>query len=236
MTARHVIEDFAPAEPGAEHWICTQVVTDQGKTVLPLFVHRIFYGQPCDIAFLQLVPAGPIPPDHVWECPRLQLLPPRLGSQIAAFGYPRSRMRETKANHWEVNTDATTATGRVIEIHYEAGNRATRPFPCFRTDARFDPGMSGGPVFNEDGHVCGIMCSNMPPESADGEHVSYVSTVWPCMGTMVDIPWDRYPAGTSYPVIEMAQARIIDALHLDDVSVVLRPDGTQTVHCRRYDR
>jgi hypothetical protein len=50
MTARHVIEDFAPAQPGAEHLICTQVVTDQGMTVLPLFVHRIYHAQPYDIA------------------------------------------------------------------------------------------------------------------------------------------------------------------------------------------
>jgi hypothetical protein len=62
MTARHVIEAFAPARLGIEHLIRTQVVTDQGKTVLPLFVHRVYYAQPYDIAFLQLVPAGPIPP------------------------------------------------------------------------------------------------------------------------------------------------------------------------------
>jgi len=237
MTARHVIEDFAPAQPGAEHLICTQVVTNQGKTVLPLFVHGVYYSQPHDIAFLHLVPAGPMPHDHVWECPKLDLLPPRAGSTIAAFGYPKSRMQETVANHWEVRTDATTATGTVLEVHHEAVDRSFHPFPCFRTNARFDPGMSGGPVFNEEGHVCGIVCSNMPPEEEDGAHVSYVSTLWPSLGTMVDVPWEgRYPSGASYPVYEMAKARIIDALNLDAVSVVVRGDGTQTVRCRRYDR
>jgi hypothetical protein len=24
--------------------------------------------------------------------------------------------------------------------------------------------MSGGPVFNQDGHLCGIVCSGLPPE------------------------------------------------------------------------
>ncbi len=86
MTARHVIEDFASAQPGAEHLICTQVVTDHGKTVLPLFVHRLYYAQPYDIAFLHLVPAGPIPRDHVWECPRLDLLPPRVGPTLRPSG------------------------------------------------------------------------------------------------------------------------------------------------------
>jgi hypothetical protein len=210
-------------------------VTNQGKTVLPLRVHRVYYAQPYDIAFLHLLPAADILPDLVWACPQLELLPPRVGSQIAAFGYPKSRMWETTTNRWEVHTDATTATGTVLEIHHETRDRGTHPFPCFRTDARFDPGMSGGPVFNEDGNICGIICSNMPPQSADGEHASYVSTLWPCMGTMVDVPWDRYPAGTSYPVYEMAQARIINALHLDDVNVIVRPDRTQTVACRRYD-
>ncbi len=97
--------------------------------------------------------------------------------------------------------------------------------------------MSGEPVFNEAGHVCGIMCSNMPPDAEDGEHVSYVSTLWPCMGTMVDVPWqDRYPPGATYPVYEMAKAGIITARNLDSVSVVVHADGRQTVACRRYDR
>jgi len=236
MTARHVIEDLAFPPEGVGHYVFTQVIADPVKSVLPLRVHRVYYAQPYDIAFLHLVPAAPLPSDHVWACPRLELLPPRVGSRIAAFGYPRSRMRETEPDCWEVNTDATTATGTVLEIHHETRDGGTHPFPCFRTDARFDPGMSGGPVFNEEGHICGIICSNMPPQSADGEHASYVSTLWPCMGTMVDVPWDRYPAGTRYPVYEMAQARIINALHLDHVNVVVRPDGTQTVACRRYDR
>ncbi len=99
--------------------------------------------------------------------------------------------------------------------------------------------MSGGPVLNEQGRLCGIICSNMPPPPGheDGGHVSYVSTLWPAMGTMVDCQWDgRYPLGTFYPVYEMAKAGIIHARDLDFVEVTVRADGTQTVRCRRYDR
>ena len=50
MTARHVVEELAFPQDGAGHLVFTQVVTNQGRTVLPLFVYRVFYAQPYDIA------------------------------------------------------------------------------------------------------------------------------------------------------------------------------------------
>jgi hypothetical protein len=51
-----------------------------------------------------------------------------------------------------------------------------------QTDARFDPGMSGGPVFNKDGQICAVVSTGMPPEYEGGEHYSHASLIWPVFG------------------------------------------------------
>ena len=35
------------------------------------------------------------------------------------------------------------------------------PFPCYHVGARFDAGMSGGPVFDEYGSLCGLVCASL---------------------------------------------------------------------------
>jgi hypothetical protein len=78
------------------------------------------------------------------------------------------------------------------------------PFPCFEVEARFDGGMSSGPVFDETGAVCGIICSGIDGAHESGAPVSYVTTIWPIFGMIINA--DRqgpYPRGVSYPVIEL---------------------------------
>jgi hypothetical protein len=121
------------------------------------------------------------------------------------------------------------------------------PFPCFRVGARFDGGMSGGPVMNDRGRLCGIVCSNMPPSDEGGMHDSFVSTLSPVLGVAIDAPWNAARDRASYPLIEYATARIID-VNLDRVSkpqtraspmrrsMQIRPNPMrQSQHCARWD-
>jgi hypothetical protein len=42
----------------------------------------------------------------------------------------------------------STSSGEVIEIDDKFRDTGLLKFPCFRVNARFDPGLSGGPMFN----------------------------------------------------------------------------------------
>ena len=52
-------------------------------------------------------------------------------------------------------------------------DRLILPTACFETSARFDPGMSGGPVSDEEGAVCGVIASGVDYDSGDPGFTSY---------------------------------------------------------------
>lgn len=122
-----------------------------------------------------------------------------------------------------------TSTGQVIEVLAERRDFML-DWPCFRVDARFDGGMSGGPVFNEAGLVCGIISSNMPPSSSDEEHVSYATTLWPMLAITTN-----FPIGGLEPkkrlVEELVRDGTIAAEHWEDVT--LERDGSGVIRSLR---
>jgi Trypsin-like peptidase domain len=213
--------------------LLTLVIPDQGKTSLPLFGGRVWANDASDIAFLELVPGGPMNLDHVWEVPVLELRPPKVGERVFAFGYPRSSVSMKSPGNFEARTGATTSAGTVTEVHEIRRDRGFLKFPSFETNARFDPGMSGGPVFNAQGHVCGIIASGLSEGGQSTDHRSAAWTLWPAMGLMVNFTWEeRYSRGTYFPMYEFAKAKM-ETRGLDDLSVAVNADGTTTVSCRR---
>lgn len=235
ITARHVVEDhfkyFADRFPNqsdtATHHTLTYLNPGGGHGAIPLFVQRTWYLPPYDIAVLWLWPASEMDPKHVWDCARLSLLPPEIGSRVFAFGYPNSRSDKVVEGKIELRMDATTSTGTIKEVHHERRDAVMYPFPCFHTNARFDGGMNGGPVFNQEGNICGLVCGSLPAESPEIDHTSYVSSLWPLLAIQIDAPWDRYAAGTKYPLYEYAQERIVDVIGLEHFSVDKEPEGSK---------
>jgi hypothetical protein len=108
-------------------------------------------------------------------------------------------------------------------------------FPCFRTDARFDPGMSGGPVFNNStGHLCGVICSSMPGTTNDAGHLSYASSLWPVTGTQIDANETQLEGGQPWPLMRLFQNRTIVSSDLQQIRVVQSEDGQLQVYAA-YD-
>lgn len=124
---------------------------------------------------------------------RMRLSPglPKVGDEITAFGYHGlSEPMKTGADGKRVVTydqKGSFTTGRIIEIHAERRDSSMLRFPCFRTDARFDPGMSGGPVVNKEGSVCGVICSSLGVAAGEEGYISYASLVWPVLGTEIEV-------------------------------------------------
>jgi hypothetical protein len=237
ITAYHVIEDFvrrfegeAPPLDGftpVSFEILAFITLDKGKRTVPLKVLRTWAAEPLDLAVLAIGVPEDFPDDHRWKVPRISLLPPKVGTPIVGFGFADASITRTPGDpHPTLHSKPSITMGEVVEVHHELRDRGRLRFPCFRVDARFDGGMSGGPVFNNcTGHLCGVICSSMPAACPDEHHISYASTIWPIVGTLVDDP--RLPSGRSErrPLYEIFVSRLIPAVDLKRVRLVRAEDG-----------
>jgi hypothetical protein len=92
------------------------------------------------------------------------------------------------------------------------------PFPCFEVEARFDPGMSGGMVLDEQGALCGLICASLHTDDPNAPPISYVASLWPMLKTVISVDrGDRFPRGVSYPVIDLAIDGLVAVNDLDQL-------------------
>jgi len=108
--------------------------------------------------------------------------------------------------------------GYVKDVHQVQRDRLKLTYPCYQVNARFDGGMSGGPVLDDDGKLCGVICSTYPPFSEDEEHASYVATLWPAMAISMNIDvktGQRQPE--YYPLLKLVELNVINATQTERV-------------------
>jgi len=243
LTARHVAEEYIKrydgierlGELGGELSFALQAVQflDTGMRGQTWDVRKIFYNRELtDVALLYLHPVNESQRTFQWRYPKIRLLPPAVGSMVSAFGYHSSVATLREDGVLQIGTNPSHHTGPSRRFTTTDAMRSCSPSRATGPMPRFDPGMSGGPVFG-DGHLCGIICSNLLPENPGvGEHTSHVATLWPAMGVLVDFDRAGHPQGISYQAIELARDKFIDAVDWERVSVITNPNGTIRVECR----
>jgi len=231
LTARHVFDDYwknldgrVPANGAHANFACAVLQEHRtGSVIVRHEIDKVWSAPWTDLALLHLrepacdFQSKPVP------ALAMTMLPPVVGSQVAAFGYPRSTTTESEDSVL-VSRRGVTTVGQVVEVHLQGRDRSQLPWPCFRMDAHIDGGMSGGPVFNDKGEICGLMCTSFGQSGEQEGHLSYVTLLWPMLGLTLDFPRIGYPAG-KYAAIELARANMIHARHWDRVSVTCRSDG-----------
>lgn len=197
---------------------------DKGQTPLLWEVARLWFSFITDVAFLRLSPTSKEAANHVCTGVSMNLLPRRVGTRIAAFGYHSASIELSEEDDeqiiFEWNDPSTTSVGEVIQVYDERRESVMLPFPCFQTNARFKYGMSGGPIFNDSGQLCGLICTSMEDVSEnETEHTSYAASLWPSMGTQIDADRQGFPCGLTYPALELAQHGHIPALGWERIRI-----------------
>jgi hypothetical protein len=126
------------------------------------------------------------------------------------------------------NEKPTTSRGTVTEIYPDRRDSVMLNFPSFQTNARFEPGMSGGPIFSELGELVGIVCTGL---ASDGsvEPVSTATSLWPLMGLGLWIKLEGDPEDMEYSVRDLADRGIVHTKNLDRVSVTRNGDQVSTI-------
>jgi hypothetical protein len=175
-----------------------------------------------DLALLHLGLSGQSAPEQpiVWRQPPIRALPPRAGSVVAAFGYHSSLTKTTRnedgSYHLDLRDEPATATGVIEEILPQGQPAGRFTFPCYRVAARFDAGMSGGPVFDEMGCLCGIISGTYGV--TDDKPLSYVAMLWPMLRMLISENRPHpHAQNVSYPVIDLALMGLLFVVDLSDL-------------------
>jgi serine protease Do len=110
---------------------------------------------------------------------------PQVGEEVMAVGFPDLVSIQNQAIDADVLTEHMYGSiGRVTEVL--PGGREHRPWPTFAVDSHWPGGMSGGPVFNQDGEVIGLVSSSDEPGSDNAQ--SYAFWFAPIRGLQRNLP------------------------------------------------
>jgi serine protease Do len=98
---------------------------------------------------------------------------PTVGEHILALGYADlDRPRGQEDEDRPLRQYLWGSLAPIVEVDPPDPNRA-RPWPLLRIDADWPSGMSGGPVFNEEGNVVGVVSAGF--EGEGGATATYFS-------------------------------------------------------------
>ncbi|MEK6299180.1 MAG: serine protease [Acidobacteriota bacterium] len=236
VTAKHVVEDYE--QRFGKCSVLAANVLEGGKEGALWSVSNCYSSPFTDIALLFLSPVkgSEKAENYEWAvCPMMNLEPPEVGSGVWGFGYPNSEVNHLSSENEEQPSPTmkikwsdrpSITTGTVIEVYFVSRDISKMPFPGFQTDARFDGGMSGGPVFNENGELCGIIGSGYAPYEQGDRWASFVSSLWPLMALQLKVPIPGNEAIDTYLLADLANAKYIRTLNLNKVTIELNGDGS----------
>ena len=229
VTARHVVDDYFAKLDGRtfEHGIearfaCWAIQELTDGRIFRLAIRNVWTAPWSDLALLSVETV----PDRKPQFVTMNLSPPPIGSKVFAFGYHDCRV-DIEGDTVTIARKGSTSVGTVVEVHDDRRDNFSITWPCFRGDARFDGGMSGGPVFNETGQLCGLVCACMPPDVPGGSYVSYVTSLWPMLAIELDVPREGHPPGL-YPVHDLCRDGMIGAVDWDRVALRRDENGRVT--------
>lgn len=188
VTARHVIDEalaIALKTPGAYIallWTASGVDEDDVPDLLggpiPVLTHTKDDTNGSDLALLR---AGMLRDREVvsFPCARLSARLPKVGTKISAVGYARfsvgSDVSTPEVREVEIDPNFHFSSGEITQVFRGGRDMTMLPTACFETSARFDAGMSGGPVFDEEGAVCGVVASSLESDGSGAGFTSYAS-------------------------------------------------------------
>lgn len=167
-------------------------------------------------------------PIQPWVSP-LSFLPPKMGEHVLAVGYPQWNATFRDSANVDVTPTMGKAIGIVEEVWPTGRDALLLPQPSFSVGAKYTGGMSGGPVINSQGYVCGVVSRgfDMADESMS---IAYASLLAPALSLTTE--WaDETGVPFQCDLAELAKRRWI---HTDGsenrVAVHRNEDGTVVLH------
>lgn len=250
MTAKHVVEEFLMPNPrkrdaSGHYKDCSLYALHMTDSTHgpeneffnggPWQLTKAYFAPELDIAFCWLRSMLKDGEPYLLPTPRLSPQLPDVGTRILGFGYHKSTAKISSGlvdgtTVVEYSHEVSLTEGFVLELLPPQGFRR---FPHFMSDARFEPGMSGGPVFKEDGTVCGVICSSLGGCDDETGYISYVSLIWPAFGLSVETRFADEAEIEMVSILDLAKRKFISCDDsLERIQFIDSTDGRQIAYRR----
>ncbi len=233
VTARHVVWDDEIEQPVLPPGVATHTFefpqdghllllvrggdADDAPAVIEV-LRTSLSGHNSDVGLLEIDPSEVRQyfPDLVLPvaCP-LTRTAPEVGGQCLAVGYADPTIDGTSdwvpaepGQSFAANVPLRARAGVIRELHPSGrgtSNTGLGSFPVFEVSAHYDHMMSGGPVFNEQGEVIGVVSSSFDFEG-DEEPVAAASYIAPLLALPVN---DPTKPGTTTTLVELLERGVI---------------------------
>lgn len=209
LAAKHVFEDHIEDLLASRKDVIASSITEHGLmfwSVTQIVMQRD------DLAILVLKLASALPPENLFRVAALTTRTPRVGEIVQIAGF-----RPGEFSGPDVAGNVHVSIGEIKEVHRCGRDRVLLNFPCLEIWCDTLGGMSGGPAFDQSGHLIGILTSGFD------EKPSYVSPHWPCLARPISTFWLQGFVDLPTNILELSKRRVV---------ALERPDAVTSIENR----
>ncbi|SNY54414.1 Trypsin-like peptidase domain-containing protein [Arsukibacterium tuosuense] len=235
LTATHVWEDYLKIiekrklhetlKPGAKlnFMLMLRIDLPSGDSV-HFSIERIQFHLKGDISVLEIIAQEGFDWSILAPYPTLRLNPPHVNESIYAYGFPNSSVEIEADGRKGFHVWTHLSAGTVNEVHETHRDKILLKFPCYQVDALLLGGMSGGPITDSQGNICGVIASSHTLEIiGDESPIGYASTLWPILGVCLEQPLGKKKY--QYPrLIRLFRTKVIKSIDIDHFELICDPE------------
>lgn len=174
-----------------------------------------------DLTLLGLTYASDIPDDKTFSQAAITTRLPVVGERVTLAGFRSKRVSASDGGDVASDGNVLVSVAEVTQVYPHGRDRFMMYWPVIEVNGPAWGGMSGGPVFDADGFLIGIVCSSFTTrDERDGP--AYVSLLLPALTYQFEAGWPR-PSHAS--LLDLAQTGACDVDRADAISKVKGDNG-----------
>jgi hypothetical protein len=193
LAARHVIEPFLSrlSIEGGATLLCGSITASQ---LMMWHCRKITFVENSDLAILILNYCAEMPIENIFKTAAITTWTPKIGEQVSMIGFTAAHQQfpfqpdgASPLGHASIVGHVRVSVGEVTHQHLRGRDRVMMPGPTIEVASSASGGMSGGPVFDQNGFLVGIVSTSFG--TVDHVGPSYVSLLWHALTTPIDAEW-----------------------------------------------
>lgn len=228
LCATHVVAPHLDSLIAGESAALCTGITSSG--LLLWNVRKVTCVGDSDFTILGLELASALPAGNLFHQVRLSTRIPKIGEKVVLLGFRASEpVEHVEAKRFRSKGNVLMCQGTVTARYDEGRDRVFIPWPVIEVDCPSWGGMSGGPAFDKDGNLIGLLTSSFEGGGTTGP--SYVSQIWPALTTPFEGGWPTAIFQERRSLLDV-DPRLCAIDGRTVLEVTHNHDGTSTTHFR----